>query len=73
MADTRITPEVGAVMSPCEELFSRTVTNEGLTTLDREILQYYVDELQKHLQELRDRRILASVLQESTPDADASE
>jgi len=73
MDNYRISPEVGTLMSACEELFSRIIINRKLTTLDREILQYYADELQEHLLGSGGKRILASVPQNPTLEADALE
>ncbi len=50
MNNYSVTPEVGTLMSACEALFGRMVMTGKLTPLDREILHYYAEELQKHLQ-----------------------
>ena len=50
MNNYSVTPEVGTLMSACEALFGRMVMSGKLTPLDREIVQYYAEELQKRLQ-----------------------
>jgi hypothetical protein len=49
MLNYGVSPEVGALMKSCEELFSRIILVGELTTLDREVLEYYAGELRKHL------------------------
>jgi len=66
MLNYRVTAEVGALMNACEAVFSHIVMVGELTDLDREILEYYSAELQKHLQG-------PCETQEPTPDDDASE
>ena len=49
MLNRHVSPEIGAIMKSCEELFSRLITDSELTGLDREILEYYAAEIRKHL------------------------
>ncbi len=49
MVNRHVSPEIAAIMRSCEELFSRLITNNELTRIDREILEYYAAEIRKHL------------------------
>ena len=61
MLNRHVSPEIGALMKSCEELFSRLITDGELTRLDREILEYYAAEIRKHLD-------IADVVQEPSHD-----
>jgi len=64
MDNYRVTPEVGALMTACEKLFSQIITTGKLTTLDKEILEYYSTVLQTHLHGAGTETIQTNVLPE---------
>jgi hypothetical protein len=67
MHNYRVTVEVAALMSAYEAFFGYILTSGKLTDLDREILEYYSAELQKHLQISEDPQ---GIIPEANPSKD---